>query len=100
MPKRSTNDRNKQQSKRNKRQESSEPMEDPYYRPDEESVTPHPEPEKPKCHKSFTVGGLLKIIGPRKRVRYAKKQRFTLPESPPQPRKPRWVNKVKQCIPS
>ena len=71
-------------------------MEDPYYRPDEESVTPHPEPEKPKYHKSFTVGGLLKIIGPRKRVRYAKKQHFTLPESPPQPRKPRWVNKIKQ----
>ena len=31
-----------------------------------------------------------------KRIRYAKKQRFTLPESPSPPKKPRWTDKIKQ----
>ena len=96
MPKRSRDVQEENPSKSNKRQESSEPSEDPYYRSDEESVTPYPEPSQPKYHKSFRVGNVLKILGPRKKVLPAKKITFTLPKPPPKPRKPTWLEKIRK----
>ena len=91
MGKRSHSD--KHPSKEAMKEESTEPFEVPYYQTSEESANAVPEPSPP-YKKIYTENNVLKIIGPRKRVRYAKKQHFTRPTSAVKKR--RWFEKIKK----